>query len=184
MNKLLPTFKRPALSERSESKGFTLIELLVVIAIIAILATIAATIFSGVQARARDGRRQADTIAIAKAMEANKGSTTNVYKSLSTAMFAGGVVPTDPSVTQSYCIGWNTTSGTAVPKPTAWGATVCPVAAGWAGATEIDVAGDGQPCAGAAACSPSGADTTIVNFQVCAKSEVTATNFLCTPNQQ
>lgn len=168
-------------------KGFTLIELLVVIAIIAILATIGAVIFSGVQGRARDGRRQADVTAIGKAMEANKGSTTNVYPSLNPVWFAGGLIPEDPGTATDYCIAWNTTSGTAVAKPGTWGAaSVCPTTLEWGGTvTEIEAIGPATavPCAGAGPCT-AGAPSTAVNFQICARSEVTATTFFCTPNAQ
>lgn len=182
---------RKVLPNNKLRSGFTLIELLVVIAIIAILATIGAVIFSGVQGRARDGRRQADVQAIAKALEANKVATTTVYPSLNSAWFAGGAIPVDPSATGSFCIGWNnSTTGQAVARPAAWGAAgACPTVAAWAGGagapTEVDAITTtaAVPCAGAGPCT-AGAPSTATNFQVCAQSEVTATVFFCRPNSQ
>ena len=60
------------------SQGFTIVELLVVVAIIAVLSVIGITIFTGVQKGARDSTRRADVNAIAKAMEANKTSNSNI----------------------------------------------------------------------------------------------------------
>lgn len=50
------------------SKGFTIVELLIVVVVIAILAAITIVAFNGVQARARDARRGADTASIKKAL--------------------------------------------------------------------------------------------------------------------
>ncbi len=52
------------------SKGFTIVELLIVIIVIAILATLVITAYNGVQAKARDVKRQTDAKSVQKAAEA------------------------------------------------------------------------------------------------------------------
>lgn len=153
------------------SKGFTLVELLVVISIIAILAVIAIAIFSGVQSRARDARRQADVSSIAKALEAQKVAGSTVYPQIAGAWFAGGSVPAEPAgyVPQYSIVSAN---GTTAGKPTVWAVgTANPTAP--AGTAVITVANTG---------SPAGAFTT---FQVCALLENgTAPNIFCVPSSQ
>ncbi len=53
-----------------KQKGFTLVELLIVIIIIGILATLVIVTFSGVQAKARDSKRQTDIGALDSHIEA------------------------------------------------------------------------------------------------------------------
>ena len=53
-----------------KQKGFTLVELLIVIIIIGILATLVIVTFTGVQAKARDSKRQTDINAIDSHVEA------------------------------------------------------------------------------------------------------------------
>lgn len=53
-----------------KQKGFTLVELLIVIIIIGILATLVIVTFTGVQAKARDSKRQTDIEAIDSHLEA------------------------------------------------------------------------------------------------------------------
>ncbi len=53
-----------------KQKGFTLVELLIVIIIIGILATLVIVTFSGVQAKARDSKRQTDIGALDSHVEA------------------------------------------------------------------------------------------------------------------
>ncbi|MDO8498454.1 MAG: prepilin-type N-terminal cleavage/methylation domain-containing protein [bacterium] len=108
MNIHLPNLKK--------TSGFTLIEMLVVIAIIAIISVIAITLYSNVQADARDGKRKAEMEAIANALEVNKDTATGKYVPLVAAtMFGGGAFPgggstaLDPS-TYPYCIAASTTS--------------------------------------------------------------------------
>ncbi len=55
--------------KHSPRRGFTLIELLVVISIIGILATIGMASFTRAQERSRDGKREADMVAIRTALE-------------------------------------------------------------------------------------------------------------------
>ncbi|MDP4009322.1 MAG: type II secretion system protein, partial [bacterium] len=55
--------------KQTRNSGFTLIELLVVIAIIGILATIVTVSFRGIQADARDTKRQAEVRGVGTAME-------------------------------------------------------------------------------------------------------------------
>ena len=173
--KLLPkTSKNP--------KGFTLIELLVVISIIAVLALIGATIYSGVQSRARDARRQADAIAIAKAYEAQKVPGSTSYPVILTTWFAGGAIPTEPAgYPPLYSVCGTTTVGAAtVVRPTVWGAAsitpTCP-----AGSTAYHT---GQPTATppvAASLPPTG----LTSFQVCVLLENgTAPNIFCKGNVQ
>lgn len=50
-------------------KGFTIVELLIVIIIIAILATLVLVTYSGVQAKARDSKRQTDINAVDSHLE-------------------------------------------------------------------------------------------------------------------
>jgi general secretion pathway protein G len=53
-----------------KQKGFTLVELLIVIIIIGILATLVIVTFTGVQAKARDSKRQTDLNALDSHVEA------------------------------------------------------------------------------------------------------------------
>jgi prepilin-type N-terminal cleavage/methylation domain-containing protein len=53
-----------------KQKGFTIVELLIVIIIIGILATLVITTFSGIQAKARDSKRQTDIQAVDAQLEA------------------------------------------------------------------------------------------------------------------
>lgn len=76
--------------------GFTLIELLVVIAIIAVLAIMGVAAFRGIQGRARDARRQADIIAIARAYEQKYDNSTQTYPTLSGTDFVTRNIPTPP----------------------------------------------------------------------------------------
>ena len=49
--------------------GFTIVELLIVIIVIAILATLVITAYNGVQAKARDAKRETDFSTLKKALE-------------------------------------------------------------------------------------------------------------------
>ncbi len=88
-------------------QGFTLVELLVVVSIIAVLSVIGITIFTGAQKGARDARRKADVESISKALEAHfndsacGAAAATPYCAVTAAnaatLFAGGVIPTNPS---------------------------------------------------------------------------------------
>jgi type IV pilus assembly protein PilA len=52
-----------------KQRGFTIVELLIVIVVIGILAAIVITSFAGVQAKARDAKRQTDIRALAAQLE-------------------------------------------------------------------------------------------------------------------
>ena len=58
-------------------KGFTIVELLIVIVVIGILAALVLNAFSGVQAKARDTKRQTDVRSIASQLEAYFNGTGN-----------------------------------------------------------------------------------------------------------
>src|SRR5579884_4306545 len=55
---------------KTNNKGFTLVELLIVIVVIGILALIVITTYSGIQAKARNAKRQSDVSAIQTQLEA------------------------------------------------------------------------------------------------------------------
>lgn len=58
-----------------KQKGFTLVELLIVIIIIGILATLVIVTFTGIQAKARDSKRQTDIEAVDTQIEAYYAET-------------------------------------------------------------------------------------------------------------
>ena len=169
MKKILPT------------RGFTLVELLVVIAIIAILAVIGIAIFAGVQARARDARRQADATAMAKALEANKVPGSTNYPQILASWFGGGAVPAEAAGSgyiPQYSIVYVTATGFTVNKPTVWAANSAnPSSAGTTpvgGVVTVATVASGIPASGS-----------IYSFQVCALLETgTAPNIFCVPNSQ
>lgn len=88
-------------------KGFTLIELLVVVAIIAILTVIAISLYSGIQKKARDSRRQAEIDSLQKSMEAVKNPTDSTY-TYDAAFYdrdfpPAAAKPKDPTPGINYC---------------------------------------------------------------------------------
>lgn len=155
----------------SKPKGFTLIELLVVVAIIAVLSVMAFAIFSGVQARARDARRRADVISIAKAYEAQKVAGTTTYPVSAITWFAGSIVPVEVSTDRNYILVYSTVSGAVVAVPGAWTAQTPAV---------NPTAVAGTTVATFAAALPA----TITSFQACALLENPANTAFCVPNSQ
>lgn len=168
----------------SKRQGFTLIELLVVVAIIAILAVVGMAIFSGVQSRARDARRQSDIQAITKAFEANKASGSAVYPAILASWFAGSTIPAD-----TYAAGGPVYSIAYVDAPSC--------AVGLAAATSrVWVTTSTTPGSTTFSLSPAACDTLVIgavstapanmtSFQVCALLESgTAPNIYCIPNSQ
>lgn len=89
MRKLLP-------KTANNPRGFTLIELMIVITIMAILAIIAIAIYTGLQARARNAKRQGEVKALADGFEVNKIATALAYpQAIQPAWFPGGVIPSN-----------------------------------------------------------------------------------------
>lgn len=161
-------------SDSSKSRGFTLIELLVVITIIGILSVIGMTLYGSAQNSARDGVRQQDMTAIARALEVNKGTNTATYQPLANNQFARGAVPQEPIATRvpKYSI-LTRTDGTIPGQPVTWAVTSTnPTALEGVGTTVATIA-VGVPLA------------TATNFRVCALLENgTAPNIFCIPSQQ
>lgn len=163
MKKLLPPF------------GFTLIELLVTVAVIAILVVIGITVFSGIQQKARDGRRQSDMVAIAKALEVNKVAAS--YSAIQSSFFGKNKIPQDSytlgATPPKYCI-LSRVSG-AIAVPTIWPATSsCPTAVEGSGTTVDAILDTGGV--------PTG---TYLVFLVCALLENgTAPNIFCSASSQ
>lgn len=174
MKKILPrTAKNPS--------GFTLVELLVVVAIIAILAIIGTVIFSGVQAKARDAKRQAEIISISKAFEANKTSGSTSYPAITPAWFAGGVIPFDTytgATAPVYSIAYVTSTSCVVGRGTAnWSSSS---ANPGALTFTLTPASCGTLVIGAVSTAPAN----ITSFQVCALLESGTNNIFCVPNVQ
>src|SRR5476651_514423 len=59
-----------SLKKRSNTKGFTIVELLIVIVVIGILALLVITTYSGIQAKARNAKRQTDIQSLQTQLEA------------------------------------------------------------------------------------------------------------------
>jgi len=90
---------------RKKSAGFTLIELLVVVAIIGLLSSIILVLMGPARGKAKDARRQADFVQIAKAMELYKSDNNDKYLTIAAPGGANAVssigiymtsVPKDP----------------------------------------------------------------------------------------
>jgi len=58
------------ISLKKHNKGFTIVELLIVIVVIGILALLVITTYSGIQAKARNAKRQSDIAALQTQLEA------------------------------------------------------------------------------------------------------------------
>lgn len=156
-------------------KGFTLVELLVVVAIIAILSVIGLTIFTGVQANARDARRKTDIEAIANALEVARAPGSVYYTFLPASGFSGGKVPLD-STTAQYCLRTSST-----------GAVLDAVIANWAATEECeDTNWTAIPGGGIAAGSaPFTTSVNITHWKVCARLENTEnTSVFCKGSAQ
>lgn len=137
MKKYLPRFKK--------TSGFTLVELLVVVAIIAILTVIAISIYSGVQARSRDARRQTEIDSLAKSIAVRKDATAGTYTYVTANYDADypNTKPQDPlgTSTRNYCID---TDNTAMPaNPAAWTTSTCPAGYAAIPTTSVDVIATG-----------------------------------------
>ncbi len=118
-----------AQSFASSKRGFTLIELLVVISIMAVLAVIGASVYSGIQAGARDAQRRAEITQIGKSIEASKNSITNTY-TYSTVDLANDFArsqrtnPINDGNGLVYCVRTSTSTGLNTVAGTNWtGAT-------------------------------------------------------------
>jgi prepilin-type N-terminal cleavage/methylation domain-containing protein len=70
------------ISLRKRNQGFTIVELLIVIVVIGILALLVITTYSGIQAKARNAKRQSDIAALQTQLEAFY-SQNGYYPSLS-----------------------------------------------------------------------------------------------------
>ncbi len=80
------------------SKGFTIVELLIVIIVIAILATLVITAYNGVQAKARDVKRQVDATSVKNAAQAYYADN-GTYPTTQAAFTASGnTVKLDSSI--------------------------------------------------------------------------------------
>ncbi|CAN5119629.1 hypothetical protein BH09PAT3_BH09PAT3_2790 [soil metagenome] len=70
-----------SLAKKRDQKGFTIVELLIVIVVIGILAALVVTTYGGIQAKARDSKRQSDLQAVQTQIEAYY-ATNSFYPSL------------------------------------------------------------------------------------------------------
>lgn len=59
-----------SLTKKRDQQGFTIVELLIVIVVIGILAALVVTTYAGIQAKARDSKRQTDIQALQTQIEA------------------------------------------------------------------------------------------------------------------
>jgi general secretion pathway protein G len=108
-----------SLKKRNDTRGLTLVELLIVIVVIGILALLVITTYSGIQAKARNAKRQTDIQSLQTQMEAffsqngyypsradmNSSSwrTTNM-KSLDAGALVDPSSTCDPTATDAACL--------------------------------------------------------------------------------
>lgn len=70
-----------SLTKKRDQQGFTIVELLIVIVVIGILAALVVTTYAGIQAKARDSKRQTDIQALQTQIEAFYASN-NYYPAM------------------------------------------------------------------------------------------------------
>ncbi len=90
--------KNNKLKKLRNSRGFTIVELLIVIIVIAILATLVITAYNGVQAKARDTKRQSDAKEVQKAAEAYNADNGSYPDAEADFTAAGNTIKLDSTI--------------------------------------------------------------------------------------
>lgn len=110
---------------KKRDQGFTIVELLIVIVVIGILAALVVTTYAGIQAKARDSKRQTDVQALQTQVEAfyaannyypsNADLTSSTWRATNMKSLDAGAL-NDPSCSGSSCGALLTTTPTATSK--------------------------------------------------------------------
>lgn len=86
----------------NKKTGFTIIELLVTIAVLGILSSIAAVVYSGVTAKARDNQRIRDLQTIQQALELYRGNVHSYPQNINDLSIYLSPIPTDKTSGRLY----------------------------------------------------------------------------------
>jgi prepilin-type N-terminal cleavage/methylation domain-containing protein len=172
---------------KTQEKGFTLVELLVAITIVAILAVVGFTLFSGIQAQARDSNRRTEVQEVAKALETHYIAVATAANTVPCPNFSGAAL-TNPG----YCpleSAWFTAKGTGQNIPSDPSAGVYCIAntndpdVGFTANPTWALADRGACPTGFSVLAPDEPAPPFRNFQVCAHMETTD-DVYCQTNQQ
>ena len=104
------------ISLKKRSQGFTIVELLIVIVVIGILALLVITTYSGIQAKARNAKRQSDIASLQTQLEAFF-SQNGYYPSLTDMNTASWLTTNMKSLDQTALIDPSSSSKTLVAAP-------------------------------------------------------------------
>ena len=108
------------ISLKKKDQGFTIVELLIVIVVIGILAAIVITTYSGIQAKARNAKRQSDIDALQTQIEAYY-TTNQHYPSLTDMNTPSWLATNMPSLDLGATVdpSWSTANATCGTQPAA-----------------------------------------------------------------